>query len=477
MRQAFVISVLLATHGLAILGGLALRGRPAEQGAVQAPPPPTASEEKLLLGRFIRPEITTGRSSSETQTEWEARIIAARQLLPDDADPASMVESMAAASDREYDSLQAEAAYLAWIERDVLAALRWRASWGGGDERLEGRFRTAPVIYLRDKGLAEVIRLRASAPEARGPLLRAAAQVAGEVGMQDLGKLAVALTEPGEVLWVLQAGFYYAGPQGAASLQGLAPYLPAIRRLLDDGRAYDLLSRLGERAEAACLREDLAAAGFDSRSLRIFDSKISSASRLKEQEAVPLAERIRTKMAEEHVLNAMLLQHAFAKEVPGYTDWCADFGDSRLSAAEVFSKLEAAVPGSAGIRGEMRELLFRELLPLDSAAAIHWLRGEAGWEGTLAKVLERPPYDVSPESLYRLGEGMPAGELESSSIRVVVARSYASWAKDDFESCMATVEKLPEGPLKEKILSECRMEHNWGRFYREAEERKNGQSR
>ena len=52
-----------------------------------------------------------------------------------------------------------------------------------------------------------------------------------------------------------------------------------------------------------------------------------------------------------------------------------------------------------------------------------------------------------------------------------------NWAKEDFESCMAAVEKLPEGPLKEKALSECRMEHNWGRFYREAEQRKNGQSR
>ena len=443
MRRLALILLLIVTHGLAVWWGMA--------GDSGAPPSPAAAspvprDESLDLAKLLEPE--PDKPAPPSPVPLKDALDAALLALAKDAD----FEALATKPASKPGALEAMAAFCRWMELDPLAALRFSVS---SPEARDGRCSEGIRRYLESRGPEEVNRLVTSVSEATPAVLDIATRAAVEKGQTEVFALASAMSRSGDAFNVLNFG--------TRSLDGLQEKLPAIRAMLDERGAREYLGSLRRFEGADALLDAAAAAGFSEDAIAHFEEywAMAEAERAKKREAesLTLADRIGVGQFG----NSSRLESgdvSLENGVPEFQNWCEDFADQRLDGATIMQSLRTALGNPQEIDSRMRELLFNRLYPMNPDAAIEWIKAEdANWQEVVKNTRPHPSrwsvdlelMKISPEAVWRATEGLNPEEQESTGMLGRLQESYRTWNTEDPRGCMTAVERLPAGPLKERL--------------------------
>ncbi|WP_367871698.1 hypothetical protein [Luteolibacter sp. Populi] len=443
MRRLALILLLIVTHGLAVWWGMAGDSRAQPSPAAASP---VREDGPLDLAKLLEPE--PAKPAPPPVVSWKDQMDAALLALPGDAD----LEALASKPGSKPGSLEATAAFCRWMELDPLAALRFSVS---APEARDGRCSEGIRRYLASHGHEEVNRLVTSVSEATPVVLDIATRAAVEKGQTEVFALASAMSRSGDAFNVLHFG--------TRSLDGLQEKLPAIRAMLDERGAREYLGSLSRCEGADALLDAAAAAGFSEEAIAHFEKywAIAEADRAKKREAesLTLADRIRAGQFG----NSSRLETgdvSLENGVPEFENWCEDFADQRLDGATIMQSLRTALGNPQDVDAQMRELLFNRLYPMNPDAAIEWIKAEEpDWQAVVQKARPHPSrwnidlqlMKISPEAVWRATEGMSPEEQEASGMLGNLKESYRIWNQEDPRGCMTAVERLPAGPLKERL--------------------------
>jgi hypothetical protein len=60
---------------------------------------------------------------------------------------------------------------------------------------------------------------------------------------------------------------------------------------------------------------------------------------------------------------------------------------------------------------------------------------------------------IKPEAYWQAAESLSPEEQEATGITRNLIEIYQVWQKEDAEDCLRSVERLPAGPLKDRLLA------------------------
>ncbi|WP_035605912.1 hypothetical protein [Haloferula sp. BvORR071] len=452
MTRGRFILMLIASHGVALGLGLALRGKevvaPTAIAAVTEPP------RRLELGQFIvriprdpaeEEEEESPEASEKAQREYEEKFARMVEAIPADTDVAALVKAGSSTDKDKYPGMEVEAAYAVWLMRDPLAALRWHMSWEQERGGSLSTFNISERYFLDRRSTADLDRLMVEDPEVGHSILMPALFAAQKKGLDQVVALAGGLSQGNNRYDVIRYGI--------RSAEGLAPHLPALRAMMDERGMYEFLSNIASTEHAGDLSEAVHAAGFPEAAVKAFDEKVGENAEKWRVESLPLAERIRESKDRED------LDRSMAEALPDLSDWYKDFKGARLDADEIYGKLKAGVPGSEAVEPQLRSYLFAKLFPLDAPAALNWLQaGQADWQPVAKAMLEKEVRAASFEEYLDLAGSMSAKDAEASGLKNAMLVQLESWWERDPENCKAAVERLHASPLRDSLLEKISKE-------------------
>ncbi|WP_035605930.1 hypothetical protein [Haloferula sp. BvORR071] len=455
MRPLPLILLLTATHGAAVWWGFSAGAGPAAVAERSGPAVARKEEPVLDMAKLLAPEPE--KPQPAPGPSWKEQVEAARKAIPADADVVAIVKAELpdprtaedmARQGQEF--ARKTAAFGLWMEKDPVAALRWmtgNANWSV-DEGVRK--------YLEGKELTEVNRLVREVPEAAGTVVKAATALALEKGQAEVIQLAAAIGDSGNAFKVLNGAVGFT-PE-------LPAQLPAIRKLLDERGAQEFLLRFGRMGDITGLAEAAAAAGFSEEAVQRMEGEYAKVvdyrEKKKADEALTMADRIRAGNAGPPPMTFDREDPRLMKEAPEFESWCKDFADERLDGTEVMAKFREALGNPDGIDRPMHEYLFKKIYPMNPAAAIDWLKQEeADWQGMVkdaAPGVSQSDMDmqkIKPEAYWNATESLSPEEQEATGMSRRLMEIYKVWHKEDPEDCLRSVERLPAGPLKDRLLA------------------------
>lgn len=403
--------------------------------------------------------------AEEGERPWEERVAAARAKLPANADiPAMVKKGMLAQKGNEGNPPpEIAAAFGKWLEMDPAAALDYLGRTGNrqGVEML--------ILPLADwlaagdpHKLADWIQ---RFPRARQSLLDSADQLCQARGVDFTLELAMSLQDPDQRMSLLPGSLRREQWQG--HLAQLAPQL-------SPEQAETFLSDLTYGGKRVDLLDEIRTAGFPPSALaRLEELVVHKRAEEAEYQANKAEEEAKANANPPYIVHAPLetqvrgavmssglfgdTSPAGLHEVmPGYKDACDDLRDGRISVEEMLAQMKQAWPGAASVEPELRTLFFRMAFPTDPAGSLR--AAHAAGQGDELEVeaatfLKR----LNPEQTARVLTEFPQllKEQDQHSAEIV-RQSFGIWYYQAPQSCMAALQRMPEGPLRNSLLEEYR---------------------